>query len=152
LRSIAACTGTTNLFFNVAFAILVLYLVQDLGLGPAVIGVIFSIGALGFLVGAFLANRAAARFGVGRVIVATAFLGLPAAVLIALATAETAAPLLIAAFAIEGLSQVIYNVNQVSFRQAITPERMQGRMNATMRFIVWGTIPIGSLLGGALGT
>ncbi len=39
----------------------------------------------------------------------------------------------------------------MSFRQAITPGRMQGRMNATMRFIVWGTIPIGSLLGGALG-
>jgi predicted MFS family arabinose efflux permease len=45
----------------------------------------------------------------------------------------------------------IYNINQVSFRQAITPERMQGRMNATMRFAVWGTIPIGSILGGVLG-
>ena len=46
---------------------------------------------------------------------------------------------------------VIYNVNQVSLRQAITPERMLGRMNATMRFIVWGTIPIGALVGGVLG-
>ena len=43
-----------------------------------------------------------------------------------------------------GLSAVIYNINQVSFRQAITPAPMQGRMNATMRFIVWGTIPIGA--------
>ncbi len=41
---------------------------------------------------------------------------------------------------------------ELSLRQAITPKRMQGRMNATMRFLVWGTIPIGSLLGGALGT
>jgi predicted MFS family arabinose efflux permease len=47
---------------------------------------------------------------------------------------------------------VIYNVNQVSLRQAITPERMQGRMNATMRFIVWGTIPIGIIIGGILGS
>ncbi|MBA3435056.1 MAG: MFS transporter, partial [Chloroflexi bacterium] len=45
----------------------------------------------------------------------------------------------------------IYNINQVSFRQAITPERMQGRMNATMRFIVWGTIPVGTITGGFLG-
>ena len=45
----------------------------------------------------------------------------------------------------------VYNINQVSLRQAITPPRMQGRMNATMRFIVWGTIPIGSILGGFLG-
>ena len=50
-----------------------------------------------------------------------------------------------------GLAGVVYNINQVSFRQAITPRRMQGRMNATMRFIVWGTIPIGSIVGGMLG-
>jgi hypothetical protein len=45
---------------------------------------------------------------------------------------------------------VVYNVNQVSLRQAITPESMLGRMNATMRFLVWGTIPIGSLTGAAM--
>jgi len=47
---------------------------------------------------------------------------------------------------------VIYNVNQVSYRQAITPLDMQGRMNATMRFMVWGTMPAGSIVGGILGT
>jgi len=49
------------------------------------------------------------------------------------------------------MTAVIYNVNQVSLRQAITPDRMLGRMNATMRFIVWGTIPIGAVIGGVLG-
>ena len=53
---------------------------------------------------------------------------------------------------VAGMSQVIYNVAQISLRQAITPPEMQSRMNATMRFIVWGTIPIGSVLGGALAT
>src|SRR5947209_6671508 len=47
---------------------------------------------------------------------------------------------------------VVYNVNQVSLRQAIVPLRLQGRMNATMRFLVWGTIPLGGLTGGLLGT
>ncbi len=47
---------------------------------------------------------------------------------------------------------MVYNVNQVSYRQAITPTAIQGRMNATMRFLVWGTIPIGSILGGILAT
>jgi hypothetical protein len=51
-----------------------------------------------------------------------------------------------------GVSNVVYNITQVSFRQAITPTTMQGRMNATMRFIVWGTIPIGLLIGGVLAT
>jgi predicted MFS family arabinose efflux permease len=46
----------------------------------------------------------------------------------------------------------IYNITQVSFRQAITPERIQGRMNSVMRFIVWGTIPLGAMLGGVLAT
>ena len=50
-----------------------------------------------------------------------------------------------------GVMTPVYNINQVSLRQAITPDRLQGRMNASMRFIVWGTIPIGSLMGGALG-
>jgi MFS family permease len=51
-----------------------------------------------------------------------------------------------------GYCGVGWNINQVSLRQAITPPRMQGRMNATMRFIVWGTMPIGSILGGVLGS
>ena len=50
-----------------------------------------------------------------------------------------------------GFFGVAWNINQVSLRQAITPPRMQGRMNATMRFIVWGTIPLGAIIGGALG-
>jgi predicted MFS family arabinose efflux permease len=62
-----------------------------------------------------------------------------------------AEPYLIVAGIINAATAVIYNVNQVSLRQAITPERMLGRMNATMRFIVWGTIPIGSIVGGVLG-
>ena len=47
---------------------------------------------------------------------------------------------------------VVYNVTQVSFRQALCPERLLGRMNATMRFLVWGTMPIGGLIGGVLGS
>ena len=47
---------------------------------------------------------------------------------------------------------VAYNITQVSLRQAITPERLQGRMNAAMRWIVWGTIPLGTLVGGGLAT
>jgi hypothetical protein len=51
-----------------------------------------------------------------------------------------------------GFGAVAYNITQVSLRQAITPERLQGRMNAAMRWIVWGTIPLGSLAGGAFAT
>jgi uncharacterized membrane protein YoaK (UPF0700 family) len=50
-----------------------------------------------------------------------------------------------------GFFGIAWNINQISLRQAITPPRMQGKMNATMRFIVWGTMPVGAILGGALG-
>jgi hypothetical protein len=49
-------------------------------------------------------------------------------------------------------SAVVYNVNQVSFRQRLCPDRLLGRMNASMRFVVWGVLPLGGLLGGVLGS
>ena len=152
LRSIAACTSVSNLFSNVAFAIILVYLVRELGMTPEVIGVMFSLGAIGFFIGAILANRIAGWFGVGRTIVLSAFLFGPGTLLIAIAPRDFALPFLVAGIFIGGFSGVVYNINQVSLRQAITPERMQGRMNATMRFLVWGTIPIGGLIGGVLAT
>jgi ABC-type transporter Mla maintaining outer membrane lipid asymmetry permease subunit MlaE len=62
-----------------------------------------------------------------------------------------ALPIVAAAGFVSFAAGTVYNINQVSLRQAITPQRMQGRMNATMRFIVWGTVPVGMILGGFLG-
>ena len=151
LRSIAATTGTSNFFSNIAFSILILYLVRELGFTPEVLGLAFSVGAVGFLLGALLANRVAVRFGVGRTIVGSAVTFGPAALLVAIAPRDLGPVFVAASVFIGGVGGAIYNINQVSLRQAITPERMQGRMNATMRFIVWGTIPVGSIVGGFLG-
>jgi hypothetical protein len=71
--------------------------------------------------------------------------------LVPLASGAIAVPLLMIAGFVFSLTTPIFNINQVSLRQAITPDRLQGRMNATMRTIVWGTIPVGSALGGILG-
>jgi predicted MFS family arabinose efflux permease len=72
--------------------------------------------------------------------------------LIPLAPQSSPIPFLIAAQAITSFGLPVYNVTQVSLRQAITPERLQGRMNSVMRFIVWGVMPLGSLIGGAIAT
>jgi MFS family permease len=152
LRSIAASTASMNLFGNVMFAVLLLFAVRVLGLSPGVIGIILTIGGIGFLGGAFVSGRISKRLGVGRTILISAIVSSLAGLLIPFATRSTAWPLLISSLLIAGFGGVVYNVNQVSLRQAITPERMQGRMNATMRFMVWGTIPIGSLAGGILGS
>ena len=154
LRSIAATTATANLFYHTIFAVFMIHATRTLGLTPGALGVVFAAGNVGFVVGALFAGRVADRLGLGRTIVLSIAIGGLAMSAIPLAPPQ---PLLAAAVLILGqlvgsCSLPIYNINQVSLRQAITPERLQGRMNATMRFIVWGTIPLGSLLGGALGT
>jgi MFS family permease len=151
LRAIAATTGTSNFFSNILFAVLLLYLVRQLDFTPAVIGLAFSIGAVGFLIGAVLSARIGNQFGVGPTIVASAFVFGPATLLVAVAPADLAFAFIAASIFINSLGGAVYNINQVSLRQAITPGSMQGRMNATMRFIVWGTIPIGGIVGGFLG-
>jgi MFS family permease len=152
LRPIAACTATANLFNAVMFAVVILYMVRQLGLRPAAIGVVFAAGNVGFLAGAVVSGRLAARTGVGRAIVLGAAVGALGALLVPLAPRAAAVPLLVAGMAVATFGSTVYNVNQVSLRQAISPARLHGRMNATMRFMVWGTLPLGSLLGGALGT
>jgi predicted MFS family arabinose efflux permease len=151
LASIAASTATSNLFSNIAFAIFPVYLYRTLGLTPETVGAIGGIGGAGVLIGALVASRVARVAGVGPTIVGSIGLGGVMGLLVPLAPQDGGAFWFLAAsFFFGSMSSVVYNVNQVSLRQAITPERFLGRMNATMRFLVWGTIPIGSLIGAGL--
>jgi MFS family permease len=88
LRNIAATTGTSNFFSNILAAALILYLVRELSFSAEVIGLAFSIGAVGFLVGALVAGRIGSSFGVGRTIVASAFVFGPATLLIGRTTSR----------------------------------------------------------------
>jgi MFS family permease len=153
LRAQAGCTGTSNFFSNVAFAIILVYLVRDLELSAAIIGLAFSIGSVGSFLAAFSAMRLSQRFGIGPTTIAAGLLWGPSTLLIAFAPiGDAAIPFLVASVLVGGFSIVVYNIVQVSYRQAICPPRLQGRMNSVMRFLVWGTIPIGALVGGALGS
>jgi MFS family permease len=151
LRAQAGCTSTSNFFSSVSFSIILVYAVRELDLSPGLIGFVFSLGALGGLLGALTATRISGRFGIGpTTIVMAAFFG-PTMILYAIApSGHAAVPLLVTAQLIFGFTVVVYNIVQVSYRQAICPPRLQGRMNSVMRFIVWGTIPLGTLAGGAL--
>ena len=155
LRSIAACTGTANLFGNISGAVMILYLVREdigLGLDAGMIGIIFALGNLGVILGALTGGRVAKAIGVGWTIVLSAALAGFAAFAVPLAPRDDPFWVLVIGGVFLGYGVVVYNVNQVGLRQAITPDRMLGRTNATMRLIVWGTIPIGALIGGVLGT
>jgi hypothetical protein len=174
LRMIAGSTGTSNFFGTALQAIVLLYFVlpspAGLGVSKALVGVtagiIFSVASVGAIVGVAISAPVARRIGVGPAIVGSMVIGGVGATPYYLSGSLTASPI----FTLEGFSVnwsmlaimagqfitfigvVVYNVNQVSLRQAIVPLRLQGRMNATMRFLVWGTIPLGGLAGGLLGT
>ncbi|HEU0304651.1 MAG TPA: MFS transporter [Gaiellaceae bacterium] len=152
LRALTESTVIFNFCANGAFAVYLVYAVRTLGLSPAAIGVIFSLGNIGWLVGALVAGRLSARLGVGRTIVFTGLVAAPALMLVPAAPKSAPIPFLIAAGVINSFGLVIWRIAQVSLRQAITPDRMLGRVNAVSRFVMWGTIPLGTLLGGALGS
>ncbi len=151
LKNIAACTALFNFWGNMGFAVLLVFARRELHLSPLAIGLAFTLSNIGPLLAAFNANRISSRLGVGRTIIVASIIGAPTFLVIPFAPEGNASLfVLVPAFIVGGLSNVIYNVTQVSLRQAITPERLQGRMNSVMRFIVWGTIPLGSLIGGVL--
>ncbi|MGZ6274354.1 MAG: MFS transporter [Candidatus Limnocylindrales bacterium] len=152
LRPIAICTGTSNLFGAAMFGVFPVLIWQELRLPPAFFGTVMGLASIGFLVGAALSNRLPRAIGLGPTIVVSAALSSPAMLLLTITPAalDGAAVTLFAGWFVVGLAQVVYNVAQVSLRQAITPLEMQSRMNATMRFIVWGAIPVGYLMGGVM--
>lgn len=150
LRAQAMSTAISNLFYTMIDAVLIVFAVRDLHLTAQQIGIAFTVGNLGFFLGALRARNLAGRIGIGgATVLSTALLG-PALLLIALAPSSASMLFLVAAQALWSFGAVIYNVVQVSLRQALTPSHLQGRMNSVMRFVVWGTIPLGALAGGAV--
>ncbi|MCL6521400.1 MAG: MFS transporter [Firmicutes bacterium] len=153
LRALAATTGTGNFFGSMAEALIILYLTRELHFDAVAVGLIFSEQSAGALLGALAAAPLGRRLGLGRTLVLSAAaigfgqLGLP------LAAGPRAArvAMVVAGGLLTACAIPVYNVHALSLRQAITPDALLGRMNATLRFIVWGLMPLGSLLGGLLG-
>ncbi|MBE1585899.1 MFS transporter [Nonomuraea angiospora] len=151
LRRIAACTATANFFVSVAQPMVLLLLARELGLDAGAIGLLMASGGLGGIVGALVNARVVRWLGQGPAM----WLGIAVPAPLTFVLPWMAADWRLGLFVIYefcvGAGVVIYNVTQLSFRQAITPDPLLGRVNATMRFLVWGTLPLGGLLGGALG-
>ncbi len=125
LRMIAGSTGMSNLGSSMGFAIFAVYAYVELGLTPQLVGLALGLGSIGVVIGAVTAAPLARRFGVGPVIVGSMFINGPAFFLMVFlpASALVAGAMLLTANFVMGFAAVVYNVNLVSFRQAITPSR-----------------------------
>ena len=152
LRSIAMCTGLSNLFGAMSGAVIFVLLARQLGLSAGWIGVITSTSAVGGLIGSLVATRVARRLGQGPTIWMSALATAPCAFVAPFVQRDWTLALLAAAQITMWMAAVIYNITQVSFRQGLCPPPLLGRMNATMRFLVWGTMPLGAFLGAVLGS
>lgn len=152
IRLIAGSTATSNLGWNMLFAVFIIWAYRQAHLTPGQVGLIFSIGSVGAVLGSVTAFPIAQRIGMGRTLALSTFIGAAGNAFIPLAGASglTLPLLAVIGFVVQGAGP-IYNINQVSYRQAAIPVHLQGRLNATVRTFVWGTIPIGSLVGGVLG-
>lgn len=153
LRRIVATTGVSNLFGTLGFTLLPLFILRDLELSPASMGLIFSLAAVGGLAGAAATPYIVRYLGEARAIPvgAIGFSTMTVFIPLAAMIPAFAFPLLVAQGFFASFAVLVYNITQVTFRQRITPPRLLGRMNASIRFCVWGVMPIGALAAGVLG-
>ena len=153
LWSLAWTVALWQLLHHMQMAVIILFATRELGLSAGEIGLVFVFGGIGCLLAAASAERLSARFGVGPVIMHGLVLtavgwqiyglvqrGMPGAT-VALGMG----------FLLFDFGATLFGINYLSLRQAITPDRLLGRMTATMRFLTVSVAPLGSLLGGVLG-
>jgi MFS family permease len=152
LRKIAACTATANLFGGMTTALTILFLVRVLKVHPADTGLVLAVASLGGVAGGVLSGRMSRWIGSARIIWVSLLVTSLPAFLIPLAEPGWRVALFAVGFASLSFASVVYNVAQVTYRQAICPPALLGRMNAAIRWIVWGTLPLGGLLGGTVGS
>lgn len=152
LRRLIACTGISNFFSSGVGVLSVLFMLRELHLSAFTIGVLASVSAFGGLAGAATTGRLARVLGEGGTVVATAAIMAVTAFALPLASILPPVPVLAAGGIITSASVVAYNVATVSFRQRLCPPRLLGRMNASARFLVWGTVPLGAFVGGTVGS
>jgi MFS family permease len=153
LRAFICMTVSFDLFWNMLFALYFLYVTRDLQLPATAIGIVFGVGSTGALLGSLVANRVALRLGIGRTIIgAQIVLGLTVP-LIALPQwlPSLALPLLVVAEFVLSFAGSLSWINRGSLVQAITPDRLLGRVGASRNVISLGIVPVGALLGGILG-
>lgn len=153
LRSIAACGATLNFFGGITDVVRVLFFVQTLHLNAIYFGLMFSVASLSALVGAICNTWITRKLGIGPTILLSAFTLAAGWLFIPLAGGSPAleTTMIILGALLFGISNTLFNVNELSVRQQTTPDRLLGRVGAGMQFVSVGTLPLGALLGGVLG-
>jgi MFS family permease len=151
LTSMITLVAAFSLAGHVGGDIVTVFVYRNLHLTPALFGVLIAIQGLAAIVGALVAARVAAALGVGTALAWTGVLTGAAIGAQPLALLAPPALTLAVLYVVLGASNTIHDINQLTLRQRLTPDHLQGRMNATFRTVYWGAQPVGGVIGGWLG-
>ncbi|GAB3439799.1 MFS transporter [Actinophytocola sediminis] len=154
LRFLTIRSGVNNLFFLARNTMLPLFVLQTLGLGTSALGLVLGVGAIGALIGSMLSKRLASRLGPGRVIAVGYGVASVVQLLLPLAMGPTwlALTIMMSMFFVGGMFMTIGNTNVATLQQMLIPRDQLGRVVAAMRTVTWGSMPVGALVGGVLGS
>jgi MFS family permease len=155
IRSVAGTTATSNFFSTLGMTLFPIFALRTLDIGSLGLGITLSAGSVGGLLGATLTPRIARWIGEGRVIVVSAFVCGAAFIMVplsALLHGPSAVVLLSVGEFFTMFCVLVYNITQVTLRQRLCPPRLLGRMNASIRCLVWGVMPIAALVAGWIGS
>lgn len=153
LVRLTASSVLLELSTRVVGTVIVLFMVRDLGFSPGVLGLIWAVGGVTSLLGALAAAPAARRLGAGRTMVLSLVMVGLGSLFVPLATGPNLVGglLLVANQLVTDPAWTLYDIHQVSLRQQIAPERLLGRVNASVRFLGMTANLVGAVVGGLLG-
>lgn len=151
LRATAVASALSNFSFAMASAVNMVFLSRTLGLSPALIGVVIAVGSVTVMVGAAFTTRLSRAVGSVRIVWLSLAVTAPLSLLGAFAQPGWWTLLIVAGIAAGEFGQIVYAITQVSVRQQLCPDRLLGRVNATMQVVVMGLFPVGAIVGGVLG-
>ncbi|MFD5933136.1 MFS transporter [Streptomyces sp. NPDC060333] len=152
LRAIMLGDAMFNSFLVMYQTMLLVHLDREMGLQPFAIGLVLSGMGCGALLGALAATRISEWVGYGPVIWLAVPATCPLTVLMPLARPGWSVYVAAIGLALLSTGGVVRVVAQSSLQQALTPDRLLGRMSATTRFVSWGGIPFGGFMGGVSGS
>ena len=152
LRGMVVAGLAQNLAFGLVGTVFLLYVNQEVGFDPGILGMIFAVGGVSSFIGAMIAGRLP-RFGIGAIMVASLVLAAIGEAFVPLATAANAIGVLflVGQQIVADSALTVYDINQVSLRQAIAPAHVLGRVNASVRVTEFGAVLLGTVVAGYIG-
>jgi len=151
VRRLAGASATNTFGDGMVTAVYLIFAYRHLHLSPGIVGLVYAVAGVGSVAGTALAPPTIRKLRAGRTFLLSALLSGLAQLTVPAAQFGPAVLILMSAGICREVVYQVWKVNQLTLRQSVTPDRMQGRMNATYRTITWGMTPLGALVGGFLG-